>query len=235
MLRIPAKTCRKSPYTLVAPSKCSTRDSASPGPTEMSPGSFQGMVIPIALEDLQNLPSVLEAAGAESRQGVIIISLPEAHSHSRLDMDITHPTMVQSLALHEEVITLEYEKIEKQTAITIPAAGPRMDINPAGLEELVLSFEDHVQKGAVAQVDYVADILVTSLERRKQLRLPSSKITNPAGNALLYTSSKFDGIHTPMAYLSGGYGMEFAFPLAFANTLKVLAFQRTSRTMVCVL
>jgi hypothetical protein len=150
-------------------------------------------------------------------------------------MDITHPTMVQSLALHEEVITLEYEKIEKQTAITIPAVGPCMDINLAGLEELVLSFEDHVQKGAVVQVDYIANILVTSLERRKQLRLPSSKITNPAENALLYTSSKFDGIHMPMAYLLGGYGMEFVFPLAFANTLKVLAFQRTLRTMVYVL
>lgn len=220
-----AKTCRKSPHILAVPSECSTPDSASSDEPSQSPSSVASlettpmkplpiawrMTVPLALDDLEALPSILESARTDHEEGAITISLPEANAYSQVDIDITHSTMVQSLTFHKWVITNNFETVEKQTRITLQPQS-RMDIDPVGLEELVLLFEEHVQKGELTELDYVTDVLVTSRESRKQLDLPSSKITNPVGNALRYTSGRFDGIHTPMAYLSGGYGMAFVAP-----------------------
>jgi len=217
------QTCRKSLY--LAHSECSQPDNASSERRSETPCSVpylersskklphgaQRMTSPLALGDLKTLPSILESSHVNEGKGAIIISLPEENSHSEVDIDISLPTMVQSLTFHEEAITNNFEKMEKRTKITLQSK-PRMDLDAAGLEELVLLFENHVQQGKLNHLDYVTDILVTTQESRGQLSLPSSKITNPVGNALKYTSARFDGIHTPMAYLSGEYGKAFSSP-----------------------
>jgi hypothetical protein len=215
---VSAKTCRKSPRTLVISSECSTPESIysdrsttkllkSPRSAKMPLDSSQEMALSFSLEDLQTLPSVLERARAKSGQGAIKISLPGADLHSHPGIEITHSTMIQSLSFHKATITLDYERVEKQAAITFSLPEPHMDIDAAGLEKVALSFEEQVQKGSLTHVDYITDVLVTNAGTREQLGLPSSKITDPAGNALMFTSGRFDGIHTPMAYVSGGYGM----------------------------
>lgn len=101
------------------------------------------MTSPLALRDLKTLPSILESSHVNEGKGAIIISLPEENSHSEVDIDISLPTMVQSLTFHEEAITNNFEKMEKRTKITLQLK-PQMDLDAASLEELVLLFENHV-------------------------------------------------------------------------------------------